>query len=124
MAPNWKPEPHKRVKARAKRNAAVARRECTDAVWERAAGADQPTHGWCECRGCAHCQPGGVRDERCEAHVYRAGHYYRSLGHVDEIVPKSLGGDPTDPGNCRLLCHGCHFSGPSGAHRITRRASL
>jgi hypothetical protein len=40
-------------------------------------------------------------------------------GDVNEIVPKSLGGDPTDPLNCELVCGACHYGGPSGAHAPT-----
>lgn len=39
------------------------------------------------------------------------------IAHIDEIVPRSKGGDPLDVTNCRCLCRGCHFSGPSGGHR-------
>jgi 5-methylcytosine-specific restriction endonuclease McrA len=38
---------------------------------------------------------------------------------VNEIVPKSQGGDPLDPDNCELTCRKCHFGGPSGAHAPT-----
>lgn len=91
----------KQDKARQARADAKARRACVDEVWERAQG---------------HC-------EECRVLVYRPGTavVWLRYGHVDEILPKSLGGDPHDPDNCRLLCHPCHFSGPSGAHRVTVR---
>lgn len=41
-------------------------------------------------------------------------------GEVNDIVPRSLGGNPLDPKNQELVCHGCHFSGPSGAHAPTK----
>ena len=132
--PNWKPEPWKRVKARRKAQEARARSACCDTVWTRA-------HSRCECDGCRRCNPDGdhrrgLLDKpktdrrlmfrfstgwRCGAYVKRASTYFREVGHVDEKIPRSQGGDPTDPENCRLLCHDCHFSGPSGAHRITKR---
>ena len=31
-----------------------------------------------------------------------------NVGHVHEIKSRALGGDPTDPANCRLLCLRCH----------------
>lgn len=117
MAPNWKPEPHARVKARAKRQAAAERRACEDVCWSRA-GDGQTAE--CECDGCPKCANPG----RCARAVWRSHVSYFKVGHVDEKLSKALGGDRTDPQNCRVVCRDCHFSGPSGAHRITRRASL
>lgn len=37
-------------------------------------------------------------------------------GEVNDIVPRSLGGDPLSVDNNELLCHRCHHGGPSGAH--------
>lgn len=37
--------------------------------------------------------------------------------HVNEIVPKSLGGSPTDLANLELTCPGCHQ--PHGQHAPT-----
>jgi 5-methylcytosine-specific restriction endonuclease McrA len=37
--------------------------------------------------------------------------------HVNERVPKSLGGSPYDPDNCELTCRGCHM--PNGRHAPT-----
>lgn len=82
---------------------AKARRACTDVVW-----------GGREWGSCV----------LCRAFVLRASESYWRVGHVDEILPRSLGGDPHDPKNCRLLCHQCHFSGPSGAHRLTDREEV
>lgn len=103
-----KPEPIKRVKARAKRQGAKARRACVAAVWDR----------------------DGHRCRRCHRPVWPvgklegwSGRYCEGwedwAGHVNEITPKSLMGDPTDPNNCELICRACHFSGPSGAHAPT-----
>lgn len=95
-------------RARRDRQDAKARRICTDAVWARQGDA---VEGWGNC-------------ELCLAFVLRASESHHNLGHVDEILPRSLGGDSTDPANCRLLCHDCHFSGPSGAHRLTDREAV
>lgn len=51
-----------------------------------------------------------VSDDRPEWHPQRA--------HVNEKVPRSLGGDPTDPMNCELLCQACHM--PGGQHAPTK----
>jgi len=101
LPPISKPEPRKKVKARTARQHAAARKACEDVVWKRA-------------------------DDNCElcglwVRRPRESDYHPSWGHVDEIIPRGLGGDDTDPDNCRLLCHQCHFSGSSGAHRKTVR---
>ena len=93
-------------KASRKYQDAKARRSCTDAVWARDGCLDE---GWGNC-------------VLCGAFVLRASESHLNLGHVDEILPKSLGGAEDDPANCRLLCHNCHFGGPSGAHRKTDRS--
>jgi 5-methylcytosine-specific restriction endonuclease McrA len=79
-----KPEPRKRVKSRNDRQRAALRKRCVDAVWSRAN---------------AHCQDCGrpVCKPRETDNPF-------DVGHVHEIVPRSLGGDATDPENCRLLC--------------------
>lgn len=98
-----KPEPRKRVKARQQRQAAKARKACREAVWARAESRCE----WVE-DGC-----------RCNKALVPSGYVWIHIGHVDEIVPRSRGGDPHDPTNCRLMCPAHHFSGPSGAHRVT-----
>ena len=85
-------------RARERRQAAKARKACVEKVWERE----------------------NYRCESCRQHVFRTNAFHDRLGHVDEIVSRAQGGDPTDPNNCRLLCYQCHFSGPSGAHRASR----
>lgn len=95
-----KPTPRALEKRRAKRQRFILRRLCKDFVWKR-------DRGQCVL---------------CHAHVVRPKQEPSPFdGHVDEILPKSLGGDPLDPNNCRLLCVKCHFPGPSGAHRKTIR---
>lgn len=90
---------------------AKARRKCCDAVWARE-GVDGPTYGWW-----AYCHD-------CSRVVLRSSSYYRDVGHVHERRARSLGGDPTDAAGCVLLCHACHFDGPSGAHRRSVRATV
>ena len=96
-----KPEPLKRVKARTLRQHAAARKACVDAVWTRADHCCEVCRRW-------------VKRPRETDDVLQ-------VGHVDEILPRSLGGSDTDVENCRLTCYRCHFSGPSGAHRKTER---
>lgn len=98
-------------KAAAARRYAVKRRKCCDDVWKRE---DAVPFGDTVMALC----------ERCHRCVLRASSFPFQLGHVDEKIPRSLGGDPTDLDNCQLLCHYCHFSGPSGAHRNTERDGL
>lgn len=74
----------------------MTRDECRAAVFRR------------ECGICQRCGV-RVRDELPKWHLQRA--------HVNEIVPRSKGGSPTDPANCELLCQGCHM--PNGRHAPT-----
>jgi len=101
MPPIPKPEPLRTVKARTARQHAAARKACVDAVWKRAD------------HSCEMCMAWVWRPRETESIL--------DVGHVDEIIPRSLGGSDTDLENLRLVCHQCHFSGPSGAHRKTVR---
>ena len=89
-----KPEPHRKVKARTVREFARLRQACVDAVWKRA-------------DSCC---------ERCGWHVMRPRETDQplSVGHVHELIPRSRGGDPTDPAGAVLLCTHCHAK----AHRL------
>jgi 5-methylcytosine-specific restriction endonuclease McrA len=89
-----KPESLARKKSKAQRVKAQARKVCMDRVWARA-------QGKCEACGCPVAKP------TSEWTMFM-------WGHVHEIVPRSLGGDPTDPANCRLTCPICH----ARAHRL------
>lgn len=58
--------------------------------------------------------------ERCGRKVdFDCAPYLDHHGDVNDIVPRSLGGDPLDPDNQELCCHKCHFGGVSGAHAPT-----
>jgi hypothetical protein len=83
-----KPEPRRKVKARTARQQAAARAACVVAVWKRT----------------DHCC------EFCGRWVKRPREATSALeiGHVHELVPRSLGGDPTDPNGCVLVCAFCH----------------
>jgi 5-methylcytosine-specific restriction endonuclease McrA len=64
-------------------------------------------------RAGSHCQ-------RCGVFVSdRFPEWDDRRAHVNELTPRSLGGDPCDPANCELVCRRCHFGGPSGAHAPT-----
>jgi 5-methylcytosine-specific restriction endonuclease McrA len=97
------PKPVKRaiVKRQADRKKGVSRRRCVLIVWKRAKG----------------------KCERCGKKVRPARECYGwedDRGDVNEKVPRSLGGDPTNPDDCELTCKACHFGGPSGAHAPTK----
>lgn len=99
-----KPTARRIVKARVHRRRTAARSACVAAVWARAGGI---------CERCGRC----VTPPRYAA-------WFASAGHVHELHSRGRGGDPTDPMNCVLLCHSCHFSGPSGAHVGSRVMSM
>ena len=90
-----KPEPRRRVVARARREQAAKRRACVLAVWERAK--------W--------------RCERCQRLLKQSSHWWFEVGHVHEIVPRSRGGDPTDPEQCLLICPVCHRKEHEGGEK-------
>lgn len=73
----------------------MTRKQCVDLVYKRA-------HRRCE---------------RCGHPIRNSGHP-DCVGHVNEKIPRSKGGNPRDPDNCELVCHACHF--PNGAHAPTK----
>jgi 5-methylcytosine-specific restriction endonuclease McrA len=83
-----KPESRKRVNSRSQRAYYAARKRCVDAVWSRANN---------RCQDCGRhvCKP-------------RETDNPFDVGHVHEVIPRSRGGDATDPENCKLLCPVCH----------------
>ena len=98
-----KPEPRKRVKARRKRTIAASRQACRAVVLERAGH---------RCQRCG----AAISDDLPEWHPCRA--------HINETVPRSKGGDPTNPDHCEAICQGCHY--PNGRHAPTaeRQAAI
>jgi 5-methylcytosine-specific restriction endonuclease McrA len=94
--PLQKPEPRRKVKARADRKFAKHRNSCRKAVFARANGC------------CERCWK-VVSDDLPEWHAQRAA--------VNEKVPRSLGGSAVDMANLELLCQACHM--PNGRHAPT-----
>lgn len=92
-----KPEPRKRVKARKDRAFAKARKACREVVYARVEGK---------------CQ-------RCQKPLYLnpsdEGADWYNVANINEMTPRSLGGDSTDPESCDCLCARCHTG--SGRHR-------
>jgi len=84
-----KPTPRRAVVAQRRRDAALARRLCVLEVFRREMG---------RCQGCGKAV---VPAWAPEATPF-------NCGHVHEVRPRSLGGDPSDPAACRLLCPRCH----------------
>lgn len=101
LTPQPRPESRKREKARRNRQQKAARKACEAAVWKR----DDAT--------CQRCGRSVVPFREC------GDGWTPYRGDVNELVPRSLGGDPADPKNCELICAQCHFGGPSGAHAPT-----
>jgi 5-methylcytosine-specific restriction endonuclease McrA len=95
-----KPIPQRVLKARKERAYLKARKECLRVVWLRAGSR------------CQRCGRGVLRPERTSG-------WEPWTGQVNELTPRSRGGDPLDPENCELVCKQCHFGGPSGAHAPT-----
>jgi 5-methylcytosine-specific restriction endonuclease McrA len=98
-----KPEPRARVKARADRVFAEERKRCREIVYAR------------ECMRCQRCR------RQCSL---EAPEWADNFPHVNETVPRSRGGNPTNPDHCELICRECHF--PNGQHAPTaeRQARL
>lgn len=98
--PILKPEPYKRVKARKKRNAIKSRKACREFVYAR------------ERMICQRCHIPARHPDDC----YWEGDPF--MAQVNEIVPRSKGGDPLDPDNCELVHQMCHM--PNGQHAPTQ----
>lgn len=68
-----------------------------------------------------------MRCERCHKKVKRWNEAYPTdpdMGHVNERVPRSAGGDPLDPDNCELACGACHMPNNEHAPTPARQARL
>lgn len=87
---NPKPEPWKRVKARRQRLKAAGRKTCREIVYARDGG---------RCVDCAKLLYLNPSDEGAD---------WYNVANINEIIPRSLGGDPNDPDNCNTKCAGCH----------------
>ena len=85
--PQPKPEARTKQKAREAREYRRARRRCREEVYER--------DGW-RCRQCG-----------CRVSI-DVSVWAPNFAHVHEEPPRSLGGDPTNPDECVLLCRLCH----------------
>lgn len=94
-----KPEPRKRVKARRKRQDSKARAICREIVYAR------------EQMACERCGLPARRPEDC----YWEGDPW--MAHINERLPRSRGGDPTNPDHCELVHQMCHM--PNGRHAPT-----
>jgi 5-methylcytosine-specific restriction endonuclease McrA len=58
--------------------------------------------------------------ERCGRKVsFDVSAWKDERAQVNELIPRSRGGDPCSPEGCELVCRKCHFGGPSGAHAPT-----
>lgn len=96
--PFWKPERRSVIKRRQRAQKRLSRAQCRAVVFQR------------EKSRCQRCRR-VVTDDTEPWRPERA--------HVHETVPRSLGGSPTDPNNCVLLCKNCHL--PGGTHVRTNR---
>lgn len=96
----WKPERRGVGKKRKQAQQRLSRAQCRAIVFKREKG---------RCQQCQRPVTDDVEPWRPER------------AHVDEILPRSLGGSPVDPSNCRLLCQACHL--PGGTHRRTQRTT-
>lgn len=91
-----KPESRAKVKARGRRQIEKRRKACREFVYIR------------ECMRC----------QRCRRQVsIDVPEWAPNRAHVNEMIPRSQGGDPCDPENCELLCQECHM--PNGQHAPT-----
>lgn len=101
FAPQPKPSERQAVE-KAKKDAAhsLTRRQVVARVWLRDKGR------------CVRC------NKKCKskAETYPLD---PDRGEVNDIVPRSKGGNPLDMTNQELICRACHFGGPSGAHAPT-----
>ena len=98
--PQPKGESRAKQKVRERREYRRARKRCREAVYER--------DGW-RCRIC-------LRAVSIDVSTWAP-----NFAHVHEDPPRSLGGDPTNPEDCVLLCRNCHM--PNGRHINKRMAA-
>lgn len=89
MNPQPKPEPRVKVKARLARLWQKARRRSREIRYRMDGGC------------CVDCGRPLV------LHPAEARHEFE-IAHIDEIKPRSLGGDPLNPDEQQTLCYACH----------------
>lgn len=88
--PNWKPEPYARVKARRERKWREERKAARAERYRRDEG----------------------KCVRCGKHLFLnpsdEGADWYNVANINEIRPRSLGGDPLNPDGQETLCADCH----------------
>jgi hypothetical protein len=95
-ASNWdglaipKPEPRKKAKARARRDFAKKRKAAREETYKRDGGR------------CVRC------GKRLYLNPSDEGADWFNVANINEIKPRSLGGDPLDSAGQNTLCAGCH----------------
>lgn len=94
--PNWKPEPHKKVKSRRRREWQKERDRVREQRWEM------------DDRCCVECGKPVV--------LKMAEGDWWNVANINEIKPRSLGGDPLDLANLNTKCGGCHTGKGYHAH--------
>lgn len=103
MLPNAQPKPEraarKKAVKRGERERRLTRKQVRALVYAREMGRCQ------RCRRSVSFDVYPWRDERAE---------------INEPGCRSKGADPLDPKQCELVCHACHFGGPSHAHAPTK----
>lgn len=97
--PNWKPERRRYVKNRLKARNKLTRGQVRELVYRR------------ERMFCQRCKRRTRRPNEC---TWEGDPL---MAHVNELVPRSRGGDPLDSENCELTCQACHM--PNGQHAPT-----
>jgi 5-methylcytosine-specific restriction endonuclease McrA len=94
-----KPERRSKVKKRIERRMKLSRAQAKEIVYTREK----------------------MRCQRCKRRVeLDCWPWQDQRAHVNERLPRSLGGSPHEPENLELVCRRCHFGGPSGAHAPTK----
>ena len=94
FAANPKPEPYRLTRARRRRAQAKARKTCRTARYALAGGC---------CEECGVPLTLDVNSARS----------WIEVAHCHEVVPRSLGGSPTDLENTKIYCPKCHFEAHS-----------
>ena len=91
FAPNPKPEPHAKVKARLDRQHAILRKAAREQRFEMDGGRCVSCGVWLYLNG---TEPGATEF---------------NTAHINEIRPRSLGGSDIDVTNLNTKCNACHL---------------